>query len=95
MTTAYHSMALRFHHDNNIGLDTSKMMAMINEAKDGLEDTLFTNDTIKEDECVQAAEDAISISSDEQAMHHPNQLHHLIKHQYYQLNTLMIMKKRP
>ena len=34
MKTAYCSMALRFHPAKNIGLDTSKMMSMINEAKE-------------------------------------------------------------
>ena len=43
MKKAYHSMALRFHPDKNIGLDTSKMMVMINEAKNGLKNTLRTN----------------------------------------------------
>ena len=57
--TAYRSMALRFHPDKNIGLDTSNMMSMINEAKDGLEDTLRTNDASREEERVRAAEDAI------------------------------------
>ena len=36
MKTAYPSMARRFHPDKNIGLDTSKLMVMINEDKDGL-----------------------------------------------------------
>ena len=30
MKTAYRSMYLRYHPDKNIGLDTSKMMSMIN-----------------------------------------------------------------
>ena len=34
MRTSYRSMASRFHPDKNIGLDTTKMMTMINEAKD-------------------------------------------------------------
>ena len=33
---AYYFMARRFHPDKNIGLDTSEMMKMINEAKFGL-----------------------------------------------------------
>ena len=57
-------MARRFHPGKNIGLDTTEMMKMINEAKDGLEDTLRTNDTIREEERVREAEDEISISSD-------------------------------
>ena len=44
MKKAYHSMARRFHPEKNIGLDTTEMKKMINEAKDGLEDTLLTND---------------------------------------------------
>ena len=76
------------------------MLKMINEAKDGLGDTLRTNDISREEELVQAAEDVISISSDDnydqnQAIYHPNQRHHLLKHPHYQLNTLMIMKKHP
>ena len=40
-------------------------MKMINEAKDGLEDTLSTNDASREEDCVWAAEDDIIISSDD------------------------------
>ena len=57
-------MALRFHPDKNIGLDTSKMMKMINEAKDGLKKTLLTNDAIRGKEHFRAAEDAITLSYD-------------------------------
>ena len=65
MKTSYCSMARRFHPDKNIGLDTSKMMTMINEAKDGLENTLRTNDSSREEERVCAAKDAITLFSDE------------------------------
>ena len=65
MKTAYCSMALRFYLDKNIGLDTSKMMTMINDAKDRLENTLRTNDAIREEERVRAAEDAITLFSDD------------------------------
>ena len=44
MKKAYYSMARIFHPDKNIGLDTTEMMKMVNEAKDGLEDQLRTND---------------------------------------------------
>ena len=37
-------MARRFHPDKNIGLETTEMMKIINKDKDGLEDTLRTND---------------------------------------------------
>ena len=40
-------MACRFHPEKNIGLDITEMIKMINEAKDGLEDTLRTNDAIR------------------------------------------------
>ena len=54
MKVAYRSMARRFHPDKNIGLDTTERMKMINEAKDGLEDTLRTNDASREEERVRA-----------------------------------------
>ena len=57
-------MARRFHPEKNIGLDTTEMMKMINEAKDGLEDQLRTNDASREEERVRSAEDEISIPSD-------------------------------
>ena len=56
-------MAPRFHPDRNFGLDTTEMMKMINEAKEGLEDQLRTNDASREEEPVRAAEDKISIPS--------------------------------
>ena len=65
MKKTYHSMAHRFHSDKNIGLDTTEMMKMINKAKDGLEETLRTNDASREEERVRAAEDEIIISSDD------------------------------
>ena len=58
-------MARRFHPDKNIGLDTTKMMTMINTAKDGLLDLLIDNDQIREEENVQAAKDEESIPSDQ------------------------------
>ena len=42
-------MARRFHTDKNIGLDSTVMVKMIIEAKDGLEDTLNTSDASKEE----------------------------------------------
>ena len=57
-------MDRRFHPDKNIGLDTTKMMTMINTAKDGLLDLLHDNGQIREEENVQAAEDEESIPSD-------------------------------
>ena len=47
-------MSLRFHPDKNIHEDASKVMQMINEAKEGLEDTLRNNDAIREEESVRA-----------------------------------------
>ena len=49
MKTAYRSMALWFLPDKNIDVDTSKMMGMINEAKEGLKNTLSNNDAIREE----------------------------------------------
>ena len=57
-------MACRFHPDKNIGLGTTEMMKMVNEAKGGLEDQLRTNDSSREEERGWAAEDEISIPSD-------------------------------
>ena len=57
-------MARRFHPDKNMELDTTEMMKMINEAKNGLEDTLRTNDASREEERVRASEDEIITSSD-------------------------------
>ena len=54
-------MACRFYPDKNIGLDTTEMMKMINEAKYGLEDQLRNNDASREEERFRAAEDEISI----------------------------------
>ena len=42
-------MDCRFHPDKNIGLDTTEMMKMINEARDGLEDTIRTNYASREE----------------------------------------------
>ena len=47
MKITHRSMALQFHPEKNIGLDTSKMMRMRNEAKDGLKNTPRTNDAIR------------------------------------------------
>ena len=55
MIKAYRSMARRFHPDKNIGLDTTKMMTMINTAKYGFLDLLHDNDQNREEENVQAA----------------------------------------
>ena len=49
LNEAYRSMARRFHPDKNIGLDTTKMMTMINTAKDRLLDLLHDNDQIREE----------------------------------------------
>ena len=57
-------MARRFHPDNNYGFDSTEMMTMINTAKDGLQYQLRENDSFREEEHVQAAEDEISIPSD-------------------------------
>ena len=52
MKKAYRYMSLRFHRDKNIHEDASKMMGMINEAKEGLKITLRNNDAIREEERV-------------------------------------------
>ena len=58
-------MALRFHPDKNIHEDASKMMGMINKAKEGLINTLRNNDAIREEERVRMAEFTIILSSDD------------------------------
>ena len=98
MKTTYCYMALRFNPDKNIDVDTSKMMGMINEAKEGLKNTLRNNDAIREEERVCAAQGRLNfllmtILIQKQAIHHMNQQHHLIKHPHLQLNTLLIMNK--
>ena len=45
--TAYRSMALRFYPGKNIDVHTSKIMGTINEAKEGLNNTLRNNDAIR------------------------------------------------
>ena len=47
MKKAYRSISLWFHPDKNIHEDASKMMGMINEAKEGLKKTLRNNDEIR------------------------------------------------
>ena len=44
---AYRSMSLQFHSDKNIHEDASKMIGMINEAKEGLKNTLRNIDAIR------------------------------------------------
>ena len=58
-------MSLRFHPDKNIHEDASKMMGMMNEAKEGLKITLRNNDAIREEECVRMEEETITLSSDD------------------------------
>ena len=65
MKKTYRFISLRFHPDNNIHEDASKVMLMINEAKEGLEDTLRNNDAIREEERVRMAEETIIILSDD------------------------------
>ena len=58
-------MSLRFHPDKNIHEDVSKVIRMINEAKEGLEDTLRNHDTSREEECVRMAKETLIILSDD------------------------------
>ena len=97
---AYCSMSLRFHPDKNIHEDASKMMRIINEAKEGLKITLRNNDAIREAERVRMAEETIhfrlmTILIQKQEMYHRNQQLHLIKHPHFQLNPILKMKKHP
>ena len=57
-------MSRRFHPDNNIGLETTEMMKMINEAKFGLQEQLRNNDASREEERAWETKDVISIPSD-------------------------------
>ena len=49
MKKAYNYMAHRFHPEKIIGFDTTEMMKMINEAKNGLEFTLCTDYASREE----------------------------------------------
>ena len=51
MKKAYYSMACRFYPDKNIGVGSKEKRKMINEAKDGLGDTLRTNASSREEDC--------------------------------------------
>ena len=62
---SYRSMSLQFHPDKNIHEDASKVMRMINQGKEGLEDTLRNNDAVREEERVRMAEETIILSSDD------------------------------
>ena len=52
MMKGYRSMARIFYPDNNYGFDTTEMMTMINTAKEGFQDQLCENDTLREEEHV-------------------------------------------
>ena len=56
MKKAYRSMSLRFHPEKHIHEDATRVMKMINEAKDGLADTLHNNDAIREEEPIRMVE---------------------------------------
>ena len=58
-------MSLWFNLDKNIHEDASNVMQMINEAKDGLENTLRNNDGIREEERVCMEEETIILSYDD------------------------------
>ena len=57
-------MSPQFHRYKNIYEDASKMMGMINEAKEGLKITIHKNDAIREEERVRMAEEMITLLSD-------------------------------
>ena len=48
MIKGYCSMVHRFQPNNNYGFDTTEMTAMINMAKEGLQDQLRKNDAVTE-----------------------------------------------
>ena len=58
-------MSPRLHPDKNVHEDASKVMRMINEAKEGLEYTLRNNYAIREEERVRMAEETIILLSDD------------------------------
>ena len=58
-------MSLRFHPDKNIHEEPSKMMGMINEAKEGIKITLRNNDASREEQRVCMADKTIILSSDD------------------------------
>ena len=58
-------MSLRFQPDKNIHEYASKMMGMINEAKERLKITLHNNDAIREEERVRISEKTTLLLSDD------------------------------
>ena len=78
-------MARRFHPDNNYGSDTTEMTTMINTAKFGLLDRLRENDRVREEknskqQKMRVQFHLIKILNQNQAVHHPNQHHHILDH---------------
>ena len=64
MKKYYCNLALRYHPDKNKHPQASNLMLVINEAKEGLEDTLSYNDAMIEQEHIHMAHNYIEISSD-------------------------------
>ena len=58
-------MSFRFHPGKNIHEDASKMMGIINEAKEGMKITLHNNDAIREEGRVRMSEKTIILLSDD------------------------------
>ena len=77
MKKYYRSLALQFQPDKNKHSQVTEVMKMMNEAKEELESTLLQNyeireeervhmDAMREEECVNMAQNAIIISSDDE-----------------------------
>ena len=85
MIKAYRSMARRFHPDNNYGFDTTEMMTMINTARYGLQDQLremmhLGENNMSNQQKMRVQFHLITILIQNQAVHHPNQRHHILDH---------------
>ena len=85
MIKADRSMACIFHPENNYGYHTKEIMTIINTAKDLLQDRLRKNDRVREEEMSKHQKrrfqfHLITILFQNQAIHHPNQHHHILDH---------------
>ena len=87
MIKGYRSMARIFHPDNNYGFETTEMMTMINMARYGLQYQLREYDELRgknvsKQQKMRVQFHLITILIPNQAVHHPNQCHHILDHRH-------------